>query len=68
MKARRNSPGQDGRHLLIDRLHQGGHATIRVNGIAPETTDSEQVPLAQIIKPGYEARADRILQHIERKD
>ena len=38
-----------------------GHEKIRVNGIAPETTDSEQVPLAQIIKPGYEAKADRIL-------
>jgi len=38
-----------------------GHEKIRVNGIAPETTDSEQVALAQIVKPGYEARADRIL-------
>jgi len=38
-----------------------GADRIRVNGIAPETTDSEQVALAQIVKPGYEARADRIL-------
>ena len=38
-----------------------GHEKIRVNGIAPETTDSEQVPLAQIVKPGFEAKADRIL-------
>lgn len=38
-----------------------GQERIRVNGIAPETTDSEQVDLAQIVKPGYEERANRIL-------
>ncbi len=34
---------------------------IRVNLIAPETTDSEQVPLAQILKPEHRAAAQRIL-------
>jgi NAD(P)-dependent dehydrogenase (short-subunit alcohol dehydrogenase family) len=38
-----------------------GQDRIRVNGIAPETTDSEQVALREIIKPGFEAKADRIL-------
>jgi len=34
---------------------------IRVNLIAPETTDSEQVPLKHIIKPGMEEIANRML-------
>jgi NAD(P)-dependent dehydrogenase (short-subunit alcohol dehydrogenase family) len=34
---------------------------IRVNLIAPETTDTEQVPLKHIIKPGYEEVANRML-------
>lgn len=29
---------------------------IRVNTIAPETTDSEQVPLGQMLKPGHEGQ------------
>lgn len=34
---------------------------IRVNLIAPETTDSEQVPLDQVIRPEYRDHADRTL-------
>jgi NAD(P)-dependent dehydrogenase (short-subunit alcohol dehydrogenase family) len=34
---------------------------IRVNLIAPETTDSEQVPLERMLKPEYRKAADRIL-------
>jgi NAD(P)-dependent dehydrogenase (short-subunit alcohol dehydrogenase family) len=34
---------------------------IRVNLIAPETTDTEQVPLAHAIRPGYEDHANRTL-------
>lgn len=35
--------------------------TIRVNLIAPETTNSEQVPLQFVIKPGMEADANRTI-------
>jgi 3-oxoacyl-[acyl-carrier protein] reductase len=34
---------------------------IRVNLIAPETTDSEQVPLDRMLKPEYRKAAERIL-------
>ena len=34
---------------------------IRVNLIAPETTDTEQVPIGQFIKPENRAKADRTL-------
>ena len=34
---------------------------IRVNLIAPETTDTEQVPLAHVINPAFRADADRSL-------
>jgi 3-oxoacyl-[acyl-carrier protein] reductase len=40
-------------HLALDK--------IRVNVIGPETTESEQVPLASLIKPGNEEAANRTI-------
>ncbi len=45
------------RGLAIELANDG----IRVNTIAPETTDSEQVSLAMFIKPGFEAAAKRTI-------